>query len=314
MENNLFITGGTGFWGKNILKQLLENESNFYRFNQIVVLTRDKAVFLTNYPEFDNSKIEYINGDVRNFVFNRTDFTYILHLATDASKDLNDSNPLEMMDVILNGTKRVLEFAKLQSNLKKLLFASSGAVYGHIPENINRVKEEDRFDLDFTNPVNTYAQSKRTAEMMCYIHIQKYKMPIIIARGFAFVGLYLPQDTHFAIGNFIKQAKEEGKITIKSDGTARRSYMNSIDLAKVLLDLLLKERLVHNIFNIGSEEGKTLNDWASIISLKYNNVPIEILNNKNNTVESRSNFIPDINRLKKDISNISLIKETEKYN
>jgi dTDP-glucose 4,6-dehydratase len=310
---NIFITGGTGFWGKNILKRLINNELNSNVIDQIVVLSRNPKSFLKAYPEFQSHKIEYIEGDVRNFKSERTDFQYILHLATDASNELNHNNPLEMMDVIINGTKHALEFAKQQTNLKKFLFASSGAVYGAIPEVIQGVREDQQFELDFTNPINAYAQSKRTAEMMCHIYVKQVRMPIVIIRGFAFVGDYLPQDAHFAIGNFVKQAQENKKIVIKSDGSPKRSYLHSVDMAKYILEILFKEKNKFVVYNLGSDEGKTLKEWASIISKKYGNAEIEVLGEPNLGYSAGNNYIPNIDKLKNEL-NLEQILNPMDYN
>jgi dTDP-glucose 4,6-dehydratase len=299
--NKLFITGGTGFFGKNILKSILENEIWLNFLSEIVVLTRDSDKFLKEFPEFKSDKIFFINEDVRFFKTERTDFDYIFHLATDASKDLNDHLPLEMIDVIVNGTKNILAFAEQQTHLKKLVFASSGAVYGEIPADIDGVKEEDRFDLDFNNPLNAYAQAKRTAEMMCSIYLKRNNLPIIIARGFAFMGEYLSECAHFAIKNFEKQALETGKISIKSDGIAMRSYMKGEDLAKVLLSLLTAQSNLYYIYNIGSDEAKTLKEWAYLIAEKIGKVEVEILNENTEGYSAGKNYIPNVDRMKKEV-------------
>ncbi|MCE2962251.1 MAG: NAD-dependent epimerase/dehydratase family protein [Chitinophagales bacterium] len=299
--NKLFITGGTGFFGKNILKSILEDEIWINFFSEIVVLTRNSNKFLKEFPEFKSDKIFFIEEDVRFFKSNRTDFEYILHLATDASKDLNDHHPLEMIDVILNGTKNILEFADKQKELKKLIFASSGAVYGQIPLENHGVREEERFDLDFNNPINAYAQAKRTAEMMCSIYYERKKMPLIIARGFAFIGAYLSESAHFAIKNFERQAKETGKIIIQSDGNAKRSYMKGDELAKILLSLLTVKSNFYYIYNIGSDEAKTLKEWAHWIADKSGEVVVEILNNNTEGYSAGHNYIPNVDRMKQEV-------------
>lgn len=299
--NKLFITGGTGFFGKNILKCILKNQiwSNF--FSEIVVLTRNSNKFLKDFSEFNSPKITFLNADVRHFKSDRIDFDYILHLATDTSKDLNDSDPLEMIDVILNGTKNTLAFANQQTNLKKLIFASSGAVYGKIPDENFGVKEDEQFALDFNNPINAYAQAKRTAEMMCSIYYERKNMRIVIARCFAFNGEYLSENAHFAIKNFEKQASETGKIIIKSDGSAKRSYMKGEDLAKVLLYLLTANSNLHYIYNIGSDEARTLKEWAYLIAEKSGAIEVEILNKNTDGFSAGNNYIPNIDRLKKEV-------------
>ncbi len=299
--SKLLITGGTGFFGKNVLKYILTNESLYAKFSEVMVLTRKRATdFLDEYPEFIHPKITFHTSDVRTFEYTQTDIEYIMHLATDASKDLNDNHPEEMIDVIIDGTKNILKIAHKQKELKAFLFASSGAVYGNIPENLEGgVQETQRFDIDFNNPLNAYAQAKQTAEMLCSIYKERHCVPIVIARCFAFYGDYFPTDRHFAIQNFIQQAKENQQIVIRSDGMSKRSYLHSSDLAKCLLELLNAPSKKDYIFNVGSEDGKTLKEWANEIAKKNGNIKVEILNEPQKGYRAGNNYIPNIERLKK---------------
>jgi dTDP-glucose 4,6-dehydratase len=301
--SKLLITGGTGFFGKNVLKYIITNEQLCSDFSEIMVLSRNQPQdFLAQYSEFKHPKIKFYTSDVRTFEYNDTDIDYIMHLATDASNELNDNHPDEMMDVILNGTRNILKIAKQQKNLKSFLFASSGAVYGAVPNSIKNVDESDRFDLDFNNPLNAYAQAKRTAEMMCSIYREKYQTPIVIARGFAFYGDYIPTNRHFAIVDFLKQAKQNHKIVIRSDGKSRRSYMHSTALAKSLMELLYVELDKDYIFNIGSDEGKSLKEWAGEIAKNNGNAEVVILNEPQKGYNAGNNYVPSIERLKRVIT------------
>ena len=90
-------------------------------------------------------------------------------------------------------------------------------------------------------------------------------MPIKIARCFAFVGPYLPLDTHFAIGNFINNAINNEDIIIKGDGSTIRSYMYASDLMVWLWKILLKGK-INQPYNVGSDEGVSIKQLAEKIS------------------------------------------------
>ena len=137
--------------------------------------------------------------------------------------------------------------------------------------------------------------------MMCSIYYERKKMPLIIARGFAFIGAYLSESAHFAIKNFERQAKETGKIIIQSDGNAKRSYMKGDELAKVLLSLLTLKSNLYYIYNIGSDEAKTLKEWAHWIAEKNGEMVVEILNNNTEGYSAGYNYIPNINKIKREI-------------
>jgi nucleoside-diphosphate-sugar epimerase len=298
--SKLLITGGTGFYGKNVLQYIFSSEMLCSVYSEILIVTRHQPHdFLDQFLAFKHPNITFYTSDVRTFEYANTDIEYIMHLATDASNVLNDNHPDEMMDVILNGTRNILSIAKRQKKIKSFLFASSGAVYGDVPNSIQNIDENDRFDLDFNNPKNAYAQAKRTAEMMCSIYREKYQIPVVIARGFAFYGDYLPTDRHFAIADFIKQVKENHKIVIKSDGKSKRSYMHSKELAKSLIELLNVKIDKEYIFNIGSDEGKSLLEWANEIARNNGNAEVVILNEPQKGYSAGNNYVPSIDRLKK---------------
>jgi len=82
------------------------------------------------------------------FEFPAEQYDYIIHALTDADTNLNTENPLLMLNTITECTKRILEYARLQSVLKAILLTSSYAVYGQQSDNITHITEEDSFQID----------------------------------------------------------------------------------------------------------------------------------------------------------------------
>ena len=156
-----------------------------------------------------------------------------------------------MTSVIVNGTKRVVEFAQT-TGVGRLLYVSSGAVYGVQPPQVERIPEN--FPC---NPVTAYGKGKLRAEELCL----QSSLDCMIARCFAFVGPQMPLDAHFAIGNFIGNCLRNEPIVIKGDGTAIRSYMYSTDLTEWLLTILVKGSK-GNAYNVGSDDAISISDLA----------------------------------------------------
>ena len=260
-DSQVFVTGGTGFFGCWLLESFAWANDRLGLNATAVVLTRDPEAFRRKAPHLaDHPAIRLLAGDVRTFEFPAGEFPFVIHAATEASARRTHEAPLEMLDTIVEGTRRVLEFARLHGT-QKLLFTSSGAVYGKQPPDITHVPEECGGCPNPADPRSVYGEGKRLAELMCSLYASERGLECKIARCFAFVGPYLALDIHFAIGNFIRDALGGGPIRVSGDGTPYRSYLYAADLAVWLWTILFRGRNMRP-YNVGSERDLTVADLA----------------------------------------------------
>ena len=224
----------------------------------------DPSLFLMNAPHIlERKDIKFLQGDIRNFQSPKGEFDFMIHAATEASAKLNNDRPDIMLDSIISGMRRVLNFV-VTANVSKLLFTSSGAVYGKQPPNLTHIKEEFASAPQCLDPTSAYAESKRVAELMAAIHTKQTSCEIKIARCFTFVGPHLPLDSHFAIGNFIRDAIAGNTIHISGDGSPYRSYLYAADLAIWLWTILFKGISLRP-YNVGSGDSISISDLAQMI-------------------------------------------------
>ena len=272
----LFITGGTGFFGCWLLESFLWTNERLNLNARIKILTRHPKAFIEKVPHLALAKpVSLLEGDVRNFVFPDGVYPLVIHAATESSSKLNAENPLLMLDTISTGTRHILDFAASHGT-KKMLLTSSGAVYGKQPASLTHTHEEYNGAPDPLDPASAYGQGKRFAEHLCSLYAQKFGLQIKIARCFAFVGPYLPVNAHYAIGNFIRDGLNGGPIEIQGDGTPRRSYLYAADLAIWLWTILFKGQSLRP-YNVGSEESISIADLASLVRNQISdNIAIEI--------------------------------------
>ena len=267
---SLFISGGTGFFGVWLLEALLAANRERSLGCRMAVLSRDPAKFAAKAPHLaTDPAVSFVEGDVRDFRFPTGPITHVIHAATEASASLNAADPREMFDVCVEGTRRMLALAE-EKRATRFLFTSSGAVYGRQPPEVTHVPEDFRGGPDPLDGRSAYAEGKRAAELLCAIAAQPSAaggagLHVSIARCFAFVGPHLPLDTHFAIGNFIRDSVAGGPIRIGGDGTPFRSYLYAADLAEWLVTILLRGES-GRAYNVGSEEAVSIRELADRVA------------------------------------------------
>lgn len=261
----LFVTGGTGFFGRWLIESFVAANREFALDARAWILTRDPEAAMRRMPAATgDAAVRLVRGDVRDFAFPAFSPTHVIHGATSTSAALNAQRPLEMLDTIVGGTRRTMDFARARG-ARRVLHLSSGAVYGVQPPTLERVSEDYAGGPDPLDPRQAYAEGKRTSELIASIAGDEGGFELSVARCFAFVGPGLPLHAHFAIGNFIRDALEGGPIRIAGDGTPFRSYQHPADLMIWLWTLLV--RGPHGrAYNVGSEHAISIEDLAHLIA------------------------------------------------
>lgn len=297
-NKSVFLTGGTGFFGKSFL-DLYVLYAKDYNI-QLTVLSRSPETFLQTYPKYNHSNIKFIKGDIVDFDFPFGRFDTILHFATPADATLNILQPETMNQIITLGMQRVIDFAK-RCECKEFLFTSSGAVYGQQPSDLTHVPETYTGAPITNAPDAAYGEAKRYSELLGCISARKYGFQFKIARCFAFTGPHLSQNGTFAIANFIRDAQNGLNIEIKGDGTPYRSYLYADDLIVWLLTILSRGKNCE-IYNVGSDKDLTITDLAMAVKNTINpSIHINIHQKpKENAKPSR--YVPSINKARNELN------------
>ena len=292
---SIFITGGTGFFGRWLLETLAWANARLDVGICATLLSRDPATHARRDPRLAaNCWMAVVGGDVRSFDFPTGRFTHVVHAAFDSSRPIGDR--LAAFDTLVAGTRRVLEFAATQP-LQKMLFVSSGAVYGPQPPGMACMAEDYRGGPDPTSPRSVYGEGKRAAELLCALAAEN-GLPVAIARCFAFIGPGLPLDAHFAAGNFLRDAVAGREIVINGDGRPLRSYLYAADLAIWLWTLLLTGQ-AGRAYNIGSEEAISIGELARQIAAYAASPGVAVLGKPGGGEGER--YVPDTTRARSEL-------------
>jgi dTDP-glucose 4,6-dehydratase len=285
--STVFLTGGTGFVGIWLLESLLSANARGGAGVRAIVLTRDPEGFRAKAPHIAGHRaLRLLGGDVRTFDFPECECRFVIHGATTQSYDGD-----------IAGTRRVLEFARARG-AERLLFTSSGAMYGKQPPAMTHIREEYG-EADPVMP-SEYGRAKRAAEALCAESAGRHGFAAVIARLFAFVGPHLPLDANYAVGNFVRDVLAGGPVRIAGDGTPYRSYLYAADLAVWLWTMLARGASARP-YNVGSARALTIAELARVVvEATAPGMPIEIAGTAVPGA-TPARYVPDVTRAETDL-------------
>jgi len=264
-DKRIFMTGGTGFFGCWFLETFARANEKLKLNASMFVLTRNMKAFQKKAPHLANHRsIHFLAGDIRSFDFPKGNFDYIIHAAASLRPPHDEKESLDAFDVIVEGTRRVLEFTR-KCKVKKFLLISSGAVYGRQDPRVSHLDEDYRGAPDPIDWRSCYPEGKRVAELLTVLKSRQYGFEAKIPRCFAFVGPYQKLDAQWAIGNFIRDGLKGGPILVQGDGTAIRSYLYAADLMIFLWTILFQGESCLP-YNVGSENEISIRSLAQLVS------------------------------------------------
>jgi nucleoside-diphosphate-sugar epimerase len=287
----LFVTGGTGFFGKWLIGSLLHINRRLDLKAQVWVLTRQSG------PMEEIEGLTWVHGDGRDFVFPTGSFSHIVHAAaTSAVATFSGEPPLAKVDNVVGGTRRVLEFAAA-CGARKFLLTSSGSAYGPMPAGRQAFNEDDLGAPDLADPIGSaLGESKRMAELLVRAYANSCGFDAKIARCFSFIGPYLPLDLHYAIGNFIRDALAGGPVVVTGDGSPIRSWLYMTDLIVWLWTLLFRGTS-NRMYNVGSDEAVPIAEAARRVA-SLTGTKVRFLGTRAAApTASTSIYVPEVRRI-----------------
>lgn len=240
------ITGGAGFIGSALARRLAA-------LGQSVTVLDDFSAPAA--ARLDAHGIRVLRGSILDEKIlrracQRAD--YVLHLAAVASVAESFQNPARVLQVNLEGTALVLQAAQ-QAGVRRVLFASSSAVYGSGGKSPRR-------ETMLLSPLSPYALSKQTGEELCTWYAQAYGLDCVITRCFNVYGPGQDASSPYAavLGKWTARARRGQTLTVHGDGLQTRDFIYISDAAEALLRIAQKGKR-GEIYNVGSGKSVTLN-------------------------------------------------------
>jgi UDP-N-acetylglucosamine 4-epimerase len=257
----ILITGGAGFIGSNLAEYLLNKKD----VELVRVLDNLCTGSFENIKQLeDNSKFEFIQGDIRNYencLEACSGIHLISHQAALGSVPRSIHDPLTTNDVNITGTLNVFTAAK-ETKVKRIVYAASSSTYGDHP---GLPKLEDKIG----KPLSPYAVTKLVNELYARVYADVYGMELIGLRYFNIFGPRQDPDGPYAavIPLFIRAVLNNEPPTINGDGETSRDFTyvaNAVHANDCAL-FTKNKQAVNEVYNIACGERTTLNELFEIL-------------------------------------------------
>jgi|TARA_B110000037_G_scaffold214168_1_gene269681 UDP-glucuronate 4-epimerase len=249
----ILITGCAGFIGFHVAKKFLDKKYKVYGLDNInnyysISLKKNRLKLLKKNKNFLFKKIDISNREKIKNIFRENKFDAVIHLAAQAGVRYSLKKPYDYYDSNLIGFSNILEETK-NAKIKNFLFASSSSVYG---ESNTPPFHEKKSNTD--NPLQIYAATKKSNEILAKAYFNLYKFKIIGLRFFTVYGNYGRPD--MAIFDFVKNILQKKIIYINNYGNHYRDFTHINYVAEIIFSLVVKvtksKKAFFKIFNIGS--------------------------------------------------------------
>lgn len=229
IKKNIGITGCDGFIGKHLIELIVKSEKYDIKCFKGDLLKE---------------------GDVENF-FKNKDIEIVIHLAGAFFGDFST-----LLNANFKTTENLVRIG-VENGLKKIIFSSSGAVYG---EPVSRSSKEG----DPLRPNTYYGLTKLYAEKYLEFYRYTHGLEHIILR---FPNVYGHGNDKGVIYNFLRDIKEKGLVTVYGDGSASRDFLHVSDACVAILKSIGYRN--SDVFNISNPVKVSISDLVKLLKKKY---------------------------------------------
>ena len=238
---NILVTGGAGFIGTNLIKTLIKDNYNITSIDN----------YSTGLKENEIEGVKYIDSDIELIDQLESEFDLCFHLAAQSRVQPSFEDPKESIRVNVNGTTKVMEWAKKQS--VKVIYAGSSS------------KHHDPSD-------SPYALTKYLGEEICKLYKKSFNVNVEIARFYNVYGPNEPLDEKFGnvIGIWRAKVKENKPLTIVGDGNQKRDFTHVDDIVDGILKIAFSKKTHSDAWELGSGVSYSIKELFNMFKERFN--------------------------------------------
>ena len=265
---NILVTGGVGFIGTNLITDLIKLGYN------VTSLDDYSAGLKTN----EIKGVQYVNLDIESIDKIDTDIDICFHLAAKSRVQPSFKDPKEYFRVNVQGTMKVMEWAK--KNNVKVIYAGSSSKH-HNPSD------------------SPYAMYKYLGEEVCKLYKKAYDINVEVARFYNVYGPHesLDEEHGNVIGIWRSKVKQGKPLTIVGDGNQRRDFTHVFDIVNGLIKIAMSNKVHRDAWELGTGINYSVNELFSMFNKKFNTESIFIPDQPGNyklTLRENDDMLKDL--------------------
>lgn len=269
-----FITGGEGFIGHHLTKELLQNENNevivYDALKHFVPLTKSDWCYYQDYrvKTLNNERITRVRGELAcrgalRITLEKYKPNIVIHLASLPIADISNTFPEEATNDIFLSTVNLLDVTKgLSYKIDRFVYVSSSMVYGDFSKDtdgkIIPMKEDQ-----ICQPKCIYGSMKLCSEIMVRTYNKRFDIPYVIVRPSA---VYGPTDSNKRVTEiFVMNALLGKELILDNGGQHQLDFTYVKDIVQGLTLASTSDKALGETFNITRGEGRKIKDLAEIV-------------------------------------------------
>jgi len=254
---NVVITGGAGFIGSHLCEAMLAGGHSVVAIDDLSTGSLNNVAHLRSNRDFDLVVESVTNEGVLDHVVRGADAVF--HLAAAVGVKLIVDRPVRTIETNILGTEVALKVAARYGT--RIFIASSSEVYGK-SDSTPFAEDADMVLGPTTHSRWCYACSKAIDEFLALAYHRQKGLPVVIGRFFNTVGPRQTGQYGMVIPRFVEQALAGEPITVYGDGEQMRCFCHVADVIAAVSALMSEPQAEGGIFNIGGNEGITINKLA----------------------------------------------------
>lgn len=252
-DSTVFVTGCTGLLGSFFIKALLcANRTIGLNVTVIGLARSEKKVHDVFRRLIERDSLSFIYGDVCEKLEIDENIDYIIHSASITASSMMVSQPVELIETAVLGTKKMLDLAR-EKHAKGFIYLSSMEAFGKLVDPKAPTDENTLGYIDLNSVRSCYPESKRMAESLCRCYSAEYSIPVYIARLAQVIGAGVDYSDSRLPAQFARSIIEGQDIILHTHGQSVRNIIYIRDAITAMLSILF-DGLSGETYNVANSD------------------------------------------------------------